>query len=136
MTISSITVLILSTVLLREAPALVQEEKIYTVSEVSIKPQPVKGLNDFHNRWSRKVVYPPDAVTDKIQGMVFVEFIVNKDGSVTDAAVKSGIGHGCDEVALQGFLEVSKEHWKPGIKNDQPVKVKMVIPFAFRIIEN
>jgi protein TonB len=114
----------------------VQEEKIYTVSEVSVKPEPVKGLNEFHNKWSKKVVYPPDAVKDKIQGMTFVEFIVNKDGSVSDAAVKSGIGHGCDEAALQGFLDVSKEHWKPAIKNGQPVNVKMVIPFAFRIIEN
>ncbi len=113
-----------------------QEEKIYTVSEVSVKPNPVKGMNDFHNRWIKKVVYPKEAVQAKIQGMVFVEFIVNKDGTVTGAAIKSGIGHGCDEVALNGFLEASKEPWKPAIKNDLPVKVKMVVPFSFRIIEN
>jgi protein TonB len=112
-----------------------QEEKIYTVSEVNVKPQPIKGMMDFHNRWSKRVVYPPGAVRDKVQGMVFVEFIVNKDGTISAAAIKSGIGHGCDEAALQGFVEVCKEPWRAAIKSEEPVTVKMVIPFAFRIIE-
>lgn len=136
MSLGSITILFSFILFPGELHYPVQEEKVYTVSEVSIKPEPVKGLNDFHNKWSKRVVYPADAVEDKIQGMIFVEFIVNKNGSITDAAVKSGIGHGCDEAALQGFRDVSKELWKPAMKNGQPVKVKMVIPFAFRIIEN
>ena len=113
----------------------VQEEKIYTVSEVNVKPEPVKGMNDFHDKWSKGVVYPEDAIREKIQGMVFIQFVVNIDGTIADASVKSGIGYGCDEAALKGFKNVSKEIWKPGFKNDQNVKVKMVLPFAFRIIE-
>lgn len=115
-------------------PSSVQEEKIYTVSEVSVKPEPVKGLKDFQERWSKRVKYPEDALKAKVQGMVFIEFVVNSDSSVSEASVKSGIGYGCDEAALKGFIDLSKEGWKPGIKNNEPVKVKMVLPFFYRII--
>lgn len=113
----------------------VQDEKIYTVSEVSRKPEPVKGMNDFYDHWTKKVIYPEDAVRKKIQGMVFIQFIVNSDGTISDASVKSGIGFGCDEAALKGFIAACKDIWKPGVKNDINVKVKMVVPFSFRIIE-
>lgn len=112
-----------------------QDDKIYTVSEVNIKPAPIAGHDSFQKKWSKNVTYPDDAVRNKIEGMVFIEFVVDKDGSITDAAVRSGLGHGCDEAALGGFKEASKNAWKPGIKNEQPVKVKMVLPFQFRIIK-
>lgn len=112
-----------------------QDDKIYTVSEVNIKPAPIAGHDTFQKKWSKNVTYPDDAVRNKIEGMVFIEFVVDKDGSITDAAVRSGLGHGCDEAALNGFKEASKNAWKPGIKNEQPVRVKMVLPFQFRIIK-
>jgi periplasmic protein TonB len=112
-----------------------QDEKVYTVSEVSVKPQPIIGLADFQKKWSRTVKYPDHAVRQKIQGMVYIEFIVDTDGSIREAAIRSGIGHGCDEAALKAFSELSKDGWKPGIKKDAPVKVKMVLPFYFKIIE-
>ena len=111
-----------------------QEQKIYTVSEVKIKPEPEKGLNDFFDKWSKRVVYPEEAIKKNIQGLVFIQFVVNEDGRITEASVKQGLGHGCDEAALSVFQEVGKTPWKPAIKNDQPVKVKMVLPFQFRII--
>jgi protein TonB len=116
------------------AASVLQDDKIYTVSEVSEKPEPENGLTHFHDRWSKQVVYPDEAVAQKIQGIVFIEFVVNKDGTITGAGVRSGIGHGCDEAALRGFREVSKKVWKPAVKDGLPVNVKMVLPFYFRII--
>ena len=113
-----------------------QEEKIYTVSDVSVKPEPVSGLEKFKDKWSKKVVYPEDAIKKNIQGVVFIEFVIDKDGSIDDSAVRQGIGHGCDEAALKAFNDLAEEHWKPGIRSDQPVKVKMVLPFYFRILKN
>jgi protein TonB len=121
--------------LISQADTIPVQEKIYTVSEISIKPTPAKGLTNFHDRWSKSVAYPEDALKEKVQGMVFIQFVVNNDGTVTDAAIKQGIGHGCDEAALKGFEELCKEPWIPGVKHDQPVKVSMVLPFYFRIIE-
>jgi periplasmic protein TonB len=112
-----------------------QEEKIYTVSEVTIKPEPLSGMTAFQKKWSSKVTYPEDARRKNIQGMVFIEFVVDKDGTIQDAAIRSGLGFGCDEAALEGFKRITKEAWKPGTKNDQAVKVKMVLPFFFRIIK-
>ena len=112
-----------------------QDEKIYTVSEVAIKPEPIDGLDHFQKKWSRKVTYPKSALEENIQGMVFIQFVVSPDGSIEEASVKSGIGYGCDEAALEAFRLVSKNGWKPGIKNNTPVKVKMVLPFSFRIIK-
>jgi len=113
----------------------VQDEKVYTVSEVSTKPEPLMGQHTFQKKWSSKVAYPGDAIKEKVEGMVYIEFVVDKDGSIRDAAVRSGLGFGCDEAALEGFKEVSKDAWRPGVKNDLPVKVKMVLPFQFRIIK-
>jgi len=104
------------------------------VSEVSVKPEPIIGLKEFLNRWSRRVKYPEDALKQNVQGMVFIEFIVNTDSSVVDANVKRGLGYGCDEAALKVFEELSHEGWKPGMRLGQPVRVKMVLPFYYRII--
>src|SRR5688500_5389877 len=112
-----------------------QEEKVYTVSEVSVKPEPLKGLKEFQQKWSKKVKYPEEAIDRQVQGMVFIEFVVRPDSSIVDAAVKAGIGFGCDEAALKGFRDLSKNGWKPGLRLGKPVKVKMVLPFYFRIIQ-
>jgi periplasmic protein TonB len=81
------------------------------------------------------VKYPEEALKKKVQGMVFIEFIVNPDSSIANAAIRQGIGFGCDEAALKVFEDLSKEGWNPGIRLGQPVKVKMVLPFYFRIIQ-
>ena len=106
-----------------------------TGPSVNVKPEPAKGLNDFQTRWSKKGLYPENALKEAVQGIVYIEFIVNEDGTITDATVKTGIGYGCDEAALKSFNEVSKEPWKPGLIKDEPVKVKMVLPYFFRIVK-
>lgn len=113
-----------------------QEEKIYTVSEVTVKPAPLIGLNSFQEKWSKRVMYPDEAIKKNIQGIVFIEFIVDKDSTIHDAAVKSGIGYGCDEAALRAFEALSKNGWKAGILKNEPVKVKMVMPFFFKILNS
>ena len=117
-------------------PIDLQQEKIYTVSEVTVKPAPLMGLKEFQDKWSKLVKYPKDALKENVQGIVFVEFVVDKDSTVHDTAIKTGIGHGCDEAALKGFDELSRRGWKPGILKTEPVKVKMVLPFFFRIQSN
>ena len=112
-----------------------QEEKIYTVSEVHTKPQPVNGLDHFQTRWSRIGKYPQEALEEQVEGVVFIEFLVKADGTIHNAAVKTGIGYGCDEAALKAFNTVAREPWKPGLRKNQPVSVKMVLPYFFRIVK-
>ncbi len=73
--------------------------------------------------------YPDAAREAGIQGKVTVEFVVNEDGSVTNAKVVRSIGGGCDEEALHIVSSMPK--WKPGKQNGIPVKVYFVLPINF-----
>ncbi len=76
------------------------------------------------------IEYPEVAKKAGIEGKVFVEFIVDEEGNVSDASVKKGIGAGCDEEALRALTAT---RFQPGIKDGKPVKVKMVMPFTFKL---
>jgi protein TonB len=64
-----------------------------------------------------------------IEGKVFVEFIVDKDGKLTNIKVVRGIGGGCDEEAIRVISRMP--NWKPGKQRGMPVKVRMIIPIHF-----
>jgi protein TonB len=66
-----------------------------------------------------------------IEGKVFVEFIVDKDGSITEVTVMKGIGSGCDEEAIRVIKAAPK--WNPGKQRGQPVKVKLIVPITFKL---
>lgn len=72
------------------------------------------------------------ALTLNIEGRVFVQFVVGKDGSLTDVTVIRGIGGGCDEEAIRVLK--GAPGWKPGKQRGKPVRVKMVLPITFKII--
>ena len=68
-----------------------------------------------------------------IEGRVFVQFVVDKDGSVSDVKVVKGIGAGCDEEA-ERVLKLSPK-WSPGKERGRSVKVRMVLPIIFKLNE-
>jgi protein TonB len=78
---------------------------------------------------SSHIRYPEVARNQNISGRVVVQFVVNEDGSVTDAKVVHGIGGGCDEEALR--MVAGMPRWKPGKQNGIPVKVYFTIPIKF-----
>lgn len=88
-----------------------------------------KALFDFMHK---NVVYPPLAKENGISGKVYVQFVVNTDGSITEVKVLRGIGSGCDEEAVRVVKKMPL--WKPGMKSGQPVRCKFVVPFNFKLI--
>lgn len=86
---------------------------------------------DMAEYLTTRLRYPTLAKENNIQGKVIVEFIVNEDGSVSDAVIKRGIGGGCDEEALR--VVRSMPPWKPGLQNDRPVRVFMTLPISFQL---
>jgi protein TonB len=78
---------------------------------------------------SSNLRYPESARTNGIDGRVLVQFVVNEDGSVTDARVVRGIGGGCDEEALR--MVNGMPNWKPGRQNGTAVKVLFTLPIKF-----
>jgi TonB family protein len=87
-----------------------------------------KALNRFLND---SLQYPDAARESGIQGTVYLSFIVNKDGSVTNARVLRGIGGGCDEEAIR--VVKSMPNWLPGKQRGKPVRVQFNLPVKFSL---
>ncbi len=83
---------------------------------------------------SKNVKYPSIARENGIEGTVYVGFIVDKDGTLTDIKVERGLtngGAGCDSEALRVVKKMPK--WEPGKQRMEPVKVKYTLPIRFRL---
>ncbi len=77
------------------------------------------------------LVYPQEAKEAGIEGQVFVEFYIEKDGTVCDAKVLHGIGYGCDEEALRVIGLMPK--WSPGKQRGKAVRVRYTLPINFKL---
>ena len=75
------------------------------------------------------LVYPQKAKSAGVEGQVFVEFYVEKDGSITVGRVLHGIGYGCDEEALRVIGLMPK--WEPGTQSGKRVRVRHTLPITF-----
>ncbi|MEM9390528.1 MAG: energy transducer TonB [Bacteroidota bacterium] len=100
---------------------------------VEFQPQPQGGLQAFMAYVSENINYPNQALRTKVQGKVFVQFVVNKDGTLGDFKVVKGIGAGCDEEAIRVLKNAPK--WIPGKQRGKPVRVRMMVPVFFMLRE-
>jgi periplasmic protein TonB len=66
----------------------------------------------------------------KDPGTVYVQFIIEKDGSITDVNVIRGVSPSSDKEALRVITNMPK--WKPGMQNSKPVRVRYVFPIRFK----
>lgn len=89
------------------------------------------GIGAFNQFVVNNMHYPRNARSMGIEGKVFVEAIVGKDGKLTDLKVLKGVGGGCDEEALR-VVGLSPS-WKPGRQRGNPVRTRMVIPIVFKL---
>lgn len=74
------------------------------------------------------------AADEHVQGRVWLSFIIEKDGKLSNIKVDRGIGFGTEEEALR-VLKMAPA-WRPGIQNGQPVRVKYNIPINFQISDD
>jgi TonB family protein len=80
---------------------------------------------------SRQLVYPEEAVSNRVEGTVYVNFIVDENGQVQSPSLLMDIGYGCGEAALE--VVKSMPAWTPGQHGGQPVKVKLNLPIQFSL---
>jgi TonB family protein len=105
------------------------DSEIFTIVEEP--PAPVGGMRAFYEYVQRELKYPEEAKKDAIQGRVFIQFIVDKDGSITDVQAVRGIGGGCDEEAVRVIANSPK--WIAGKQRGREVRVRMVMPITFTL---
>lgn len=116
------------------APAEVEKEDPNEIFLVVEEAATFKGgMSAFYEYVNKKMQgkYPAQARRMGIEGRVFVEFVVNKDGSIVDVKAIKGIGAGCDELAEKVIQESPK--WSPGKQRGKPVRQKMVLPIVFKL---
>lgn len=104
-------------------------EEIYQI--VQEMPSPVGGLEAFYAYLNKNLKYPPQAARMSIQGRVFLNFVVERDGSITDIVVTKGIGAGCDEESIR--VMSNAPNWNPGKQRGVPVRVRYSFPFVFQL---
>jgi protein TonB len=117
------------------APVKVEEEEsaeemqIFMV--VESMPEFPGGEANLYKFLAENIKYPQMAKESGIQGRVFVTFVVERDGSVTDVRVLRGIGGGCDEEAIRVVKAMPK--WTPGKQRGKSVRVQYNLPVKFTL---
>jgi periplasmic protein TonB len=92
---------------------------------------PIGGYEKLYKFFSSHIKYPSQAQRTGTEGKVFVNFIVERDGSISHVAVMKGIGAGCDEEALRVVSKMPA--WQPAKQRAKPVRQKLVIPINFAL---
>ena len=93
--------------------------------------RPVGGTEAFFEWIQKNQQYPAQARQRRIEGRVMVEFIIEKDGSLTDARVMKPLGSGLDQEALR-LIKIAPK-WIPATYQGHPLKQKMVLPVLFQL---
>lgn len=91
------------------------------------------GIQKFYDYLGKQIKYPAAARENNVQGKVYMTFVVEKDGSLTDIKVMRGIGSGCDEEAIR-VLKASPK-WKPGEQNGRTVRQQYTVPINFTLAD-
>jgi TonB family protein len=87
------------------------------------------GLDKFRTWVQNRTTYPKEAVDLKIRGTVFLTFIVEKDGSVSNVTIVKGVNPLLDNEAVKAISESPK--WTPGLQRGEAVRVRYSIPLNF-----
>lgn len=107
----------------------VVEAEIFTI--VESMPEFPGGQAKMMEYISKSIKYPMAARELNIEGRVFVNFVVEPDGSITHVKVLRPIGGGCDEEAVRVVESMPK--WTPGKQRGQAVRVSFNLPIKFKL---
>lgn len=105
----------------------VEDNRIYT--KVDVMPEYEGGIETFYKYIMINYITPN--INKSIKGQIVVQFIVEKDGSLTDIKVVEDLGYGTGEEAVR-LIKKSKK-WIPGYNDGQPVRVRYTIPISLSI---
>jgi TonB family protein len=103
-------------------------DDVFTTVDDTATPE--GGMPQFYTHVMKNLRYPVEARQKGIEGKVFVEFVVNTDGSLEVTGI-SGIGSGCDLEAMR-VVQTSPK-WTPGKNKGVPVRQQLTIPITFAL---
>ncbi len=106
------------------------DDSLHPLTGLDVMPEPMGGSAAWAKFLSKNLHYPYDAQNENASGRVYLSFIIEKDGHLSNISIDRAAGHGFDEEAMR-VLKMAKA-WKPGMQNGQPVRVKYQIPINFQ----
>ena len=112
-----------------EPPKHEEENKVFDVVEQM--PSFPGGMGALMSWLSQNMKYPPIAAENGVQGRVIVQFVVEKDGSITDVHVAKSVDPSLDKEAAR--VVKAMPHWIPGKQNGSAVRVKYTVPVTFKL---
>jgi protein TonB len=112
-----------------EEETAIEEQPIFIV--VESMPEFPGGMEMMMKYLRENLKYPHLAKETNIQGRVFISFVVEVDGCISDVTVLRGIGGGCDEEAVRVVQNMPK--WNPGKQRGIPVRVRFNLPVKFTL---
>ncbi|HVW97690.1 MAG TPA: TonB family protein [Mucilaginibacter sp.] len=114
-------------------PGPAPDESVHSTAGLDFMPEPVGGVSAWTKFLNKNLRYPATAQEEGMSGKVWLSFIIEKDGHLSNIVIDKGAGYGFDEEALR-VLKLAKA-WKPGMQNGRPVRVKYSIPINFQLSE-
>ena len=112
-------------------PSVVEEDNnIYNTAGIEVKPDFPGGMQKFYNFISKNFQTPEE---EGLSGKIFVTFVVEKDGSLTDIKVLRDIGYGTGKEALRVLKSCPR--WNPGEQNGKKVRVLYSLPITIQSAE-
>lgn len=106
-----------------------EEDVVFNVVEQH--PEFPGGISALYAYVTSSLKYPEAAKMAKVEGKVFVRFVVDKTGEIRDAEIIKGLGFGMDEEAIR--VVKAMPAWKPGRQSGRPVSVRFNLPVDFRL---
>lgn len=106
-----------------------EQNKVFDVVEQ--QPQFPGGMGALNQWLGSNIKYPAMAAENGIEGRVIVQFVVERDGSVSGVHVVRGVDSSLDKEATRVVAQMPK--WIPGKQNGSAVRVKYTVPVAFRL---
>ena len=126
---TALTFLLGATILVLASPALAQDSDSVR-TEVDEMPQLLPDMQTGLRAMQQSIRYPESAKEADAEGRVFVAFIVDEEGNVTDPEVTKGAHEALNAEAVRVTQELE---FRPGRDGGEPVKVKMTMPFTFKL---
>lgn len=104
-------------------------EEVYDIAEV--EPSFPGGPEEMAKWIQHQVNYPIEAIEMGEQGVVYVKFTVNTDGSIVDAKIRKSVSESLDNEALRVVKKMPK--WIPGEQDGKKVRVSFTLPISFKL---
>ena len=86
----------------------------------------------FYQNIAHSIIYPEEAKKNQDEGKVFVEFIVETSGEISNVKIAKGVNEYLDSEAIRVFLQ-TRIKWTPAVNDGQVVKQKLVLPIVFKL---